>query len=151
METQKERKQYVCGFCFDYSREKVVLIKKNRPEWQKGKLNGVGGKIEAGETIHDAMQREFLEETGVDVWAWNLFCTYNGRDGVVYFMKAFSAGAEHVTSVTDEVVNLYDIRFLNNTDPKWAENETIPNLKWLIPLAKDILMDKTIAAEYTDD
>lgn len=36
---------YVCGFLMSYDMDKVVLIKKNRPDWQKGKWNGVGGKI----------------------------------------------------------------------------------------------------------
>jgi 8-oxo-dGTP diphosphatase len=42
--------QYVLGFLFDPSQKDVVLIKKLKPEWQKGKLNGVGGKIEEGES-----------------------------------------------------------------------------------------------------
>jgi len=55
---------YVLGFVFNKSRTKVALIKKNRPEWQAGKLNGIGGKIEENEACVDAMSREFLEETG---------------------------------------------------------------------------------------
>jgi 8-oxo-dGTP pyrophosphatase MutT (NUDIX family) len=27
----------------------VLLIEKQKPAWQRGKLNGVGGKIEPGE------------------------------------------------------------------------------------------------------
>ncbi len=42
-------KTMVAGFLFDESRERVVLIKKQKPEWQSGRLNGVGGKIEPGE------------------------------------------------------------------------------------------------------
>ncbi len=43
-------KGYVLGFAFDEDYEWVALIKKNRPQWQAGKLNGVGGKIEPNET-----------------------------------------------------------------------------------------------------
>ena len=39
--------EYVVGFAFDKKRENVALIQKNRPPWQKGKLNGIGGHIEA--------------------------------------------------------------------------------------------------------
>lgn len=56
--------EYVLGFMFNEDESKVLLIMKNRPAWQAGKLNGVGGKIEAGETPIQAMEREFAEETG---------------------------------------------------------------------------------------
>ena len=56
--------EYVLGFMFNEAESKVLLVWKNRPAWQAGKLNGVGGKIEAGETPVQAMNREFAEETG---------------------------------------------------------------------------------------
>ena len=34
---------YACGFLFSDDRRHVVLIRKRRPAWQAGKLNGVGG------------------------------------------------------------------------------------------------------------
>lgn len=49
-------KSYVVGFMLDQAREHVVLIEKNRPAWQAGKLNGVGGKVEPGEFPVNAMQ-----------------------------------------------------------------------------------------------
>jgi 8-oxo-dGTP diphosphatase len=56
--------KYVLGFAFDKS-DNVILVRKQKPKWQKGLLNGVGGKIEIGETSSDAMFREFREETGL--------------------------------------------------------------------------------------
>ncbi|HSI37253.1 MAG TPA: NUDIX domain-containing protein, partial [Tepidisphaeraceae bacterium] len=56
---------YVCSFAFPPARDRVLLIRKNRPAWQAGKLNGVGGKIEPGETPRQAARREFEEETGL--------------------------------------------------------------------------------------
>jgi len=53
--------QYVAGFLFDETLENVVLIRKNRPKWQAGKLNGVGGHVEARETSIETMHREFKE------------------------------------------------------------------------------------------
>jgi len=38
--------KYVCGFLFDMAFKHVALINKVRPDWQKGKLNGIGGKVE---------------------------------------------------------------------------------------------------------
>lgn len=38
---------------------------KNKPDWQKGCLNGIGGKIEEGEKPIDAVFRELEEEAVV--------------------------------------------------------------------------------------
>ena len=40
-------REYVCGFLFSPDRKKVLLIRKRRPAWQAGKLNGVGGKVDS--------------------------------------------------------------------------------------------------------
>lgn len=46
-------KEYVLGFAFNRERTKIVLILKNRPDWQKGKYNGIGGKIEPSDETAD--------------------------------------------------------------------------------------------------
>src|SRR5439155_26466068 len=80
---------YVCGFLFSPDRGRVVLIRKRRPAWQAGKLNGVGGKLEAGETPIDAMRREFREEAAVDVHDWQHVLTLTGTDWQGHFFRAF--------------------------------------------------------------
>lgn len=59
-------KHYVLGFAFNNAVDHVVLIHKNRPQWQAGKINGIGGKVEPGEIPIFSMQREFYEETGIE-------------------------------------------------------------------------------------
>lgn len=54
----------VCGFAFSADRHQVALVRKLRPAFQAGLLNGIGGKIEPGERPVSAMVREFREETG---------------------------------------------------------------------------------------
>ena len=73
-------KRMVLGFCFSDDKKSVVLIRKNRPVWQEGRFNGVGGKVEEGESDLDAMIREFREETGVETFAfdWRPFCSFGG-------------------------------------------------------------------------
>ena len=38
--------KYVAGFMFSEDRRLVALIRKSKPEWQKGKLNGIGEKAQ---------------------------------------------------------------------------------------------------------
>ena len=58
-------KLYCCGFMFSKDFSHVLLIEKARPKWQEGKVNGIGGHLESGESPVDAMVREFEEETGL--------------------------------------------------------------------------------------
>lgn len=49
--------------------DQILLAMKKRG-FGAGKWNGVGGKIEAGESIHDALVRECQEEIGVTPTNW---------------------------------------------------------------------------------
>ncbi len=123
---------YVCGFMFSENRNKVALISKLKPEWQKGKLNGIGGKIEPGEGYLNAMVREFKEETGVETTTdeWKTFAYLSGTDWSVNFFRSFSDKVYNVVSKTEEEVLLLF--------PGWISSlDVIPNLLWLIPLALD--------------
>lgn len=55
--------QYVVGLAVNQGW--VALIRKAKPAWQAGRLNGIGGKVEPGEDPQLAMAREFEEEAGV--------------------------------------------------------------------------------------
>jgi 8-oxo-dGTP pyrophosphatase MutT (NUDIX family) len=58
--------RYVLGFAFDSQYEFVLMVEKlHGPEINLRKLNGVGGKLEEGESAEYAMVREFNEETGL--------------------------------------------------------------------------------------
>lgn len=122
--------EYVVGFLFNPSRTHVILIKKKRPKWQRSKLNGVGGKIESGESPHHAIEREFEEETGMLVsWVkWDRVVILSGENWKVHFFRAIGklAGAR---TTTDERISIYNTKLL-------PEN-VIPNLRWLIPLCLD--------------
>jgi 8-oxo-dGTP diphosphatase len=120
--------QYACGFLFSLDRERVVLIRKHRPAWQAGKLNGVGGKVEAGETALDAMRREFIEEAGVEIRDWHQVLTLTGADWQGHFFRAFG-DVSAARAVTDEQLELHSVHKL--------PHDTIPNLHWMIPLMLD--------------
>ena len=49
---------------YDHTRDNVLMCMRRKDPY-KGKLNFVGGKVEAGEKFLDAAYRELEEETGV--------------------------------------------------------------------------------------
>lgn len=141
--------EYVCGFMFNNALDKVVLIHKNKPEWQKGKVNGVGGKIErlaapdidvprflAYESPDVAMAREFREETGYNTepHEWTLFRSEQFQNGVVvHFLSAVGPmKRELIQSMTDERVEVYDVDFVLGG---WRVN-LMYNLPYLIEMAQ---------------
>lgn len=135
--------EYVCGFLFDSQRTRVLLIRKRRPAWQAGKLNGVGGKIEAGERALEAMRREFREETGLLVSDWQHVVTLRGADDfgsgrgwAGHFFRTFG-GLGSAQSMTDEQLEIHPVRLL--------PEDTIPNLRWIIPLLLD---DEAVEGAY---
>lgn len=133
---------FVAGFMFTPDRRQVALVEKNRPIWQAGLLNGIGGKIETFDASPvAALCREFDEEAGVQTQPdeWQQIATLDVIGlGTVYFFRAFSSKAHGMKAGTDEAVGLYDAHPL-------PEN-VIANLKWLIPLSLDenILFDAPI-------
>jgi 8-oxo-dGTP diphosphatase len=143
--------EYVCGFAF--AQDQVLLIEKKRPAWQSGRLNGVGGHIENGESILDAMHREFQEETGLahhkDGPEWNHFATLKVNYGCVYFLY-FKGKWDHLKaarSTTDERLVWCNSASVN-------VHNAIPNLTWLIPMARglrhEIIPRRAIRLELTE-
>lgn len=124
-------KQYVCGFMKD-SHGQIALVRKNKPTWQAGKLNGIGGGVELFDTSHtSAMHREFREETGINFEGWQFFAELRFDDCAVHFFKA-------------EVITLPILPLINDIGEKIEVHnyatavrftDMIPNLKWLMPLA----------------
>lgn len=125
--------EYVLGFLLRDNRTSVVLIRKDKPNWQAGLLNGVGGKIEPPESPLTAMIREFREETGVDTSksGWQQFCEMSGNDFAVYCFKALDSDAwARVASVTSEQVERVH-------PDQLGEHDCVSNLHWLLEMAID--------------
>jgi 8-oxo-dGTP diphosphatase len=133
-------KFYTLGFLFSLDRSNVALISKNRPDWQRGKLNGIGGHIEATELAHTAMEREFLEETGVEIKAWKMFGTISSPAWEVFVFKSYSNRIYQMVTTTDEQVGIYPVE-------KLLDYPIIDNLQVLIPAALIDNID-TLTIEY---
>lgn len=121
--------QYVVGFMFSPDLRFVLLVLKNRPDWQRGKLNGVGGKIEEGELPGEAMRREFAEEAGIDSDIWLRYATLSDDRGwLIHFFYA-KGDINKAKTLTDESLMMFPIWKLS------VDSKLIPNLTWLIPMA----------------
>lgn len=142
-----ERTQrYVCGFAFhggQTTRPRVVLIRKVKPDWQAGKLNGVGGKIERGECSTAAMAREFHEETGVktEPREWQVFAKMHFPKAEVTFLRYFGDAAAVAQTMTCYSADLnrpiretVEHRLVRGID-EIPDGAIMPNLRWAIPMA----------------
>ena len=132
---------YVLGFLFSSGLRNVSLIQKQKPEWQKGRYNGIGGKIEEGEAVPDAMAREFVGESGV--WIppaeWKEFALFHGGDGrrwQVHIFYAVNDKLNDVRTLTDERVILTSTTVVQGT---W---NTIGNVPWLVAMALAVASGK---------
>lgn len=125
MATKKQK--YCLGFLFDETASRVALILKNKPEFLAGKFNGLGGKVEPGETSFKAMAREFKEEADVINLTWYFCSKLEGAGFDIDIFSARDSRVNLVRSATEEPVGVF------RTDRLPAN--IVPNLAWLVPMA----------------
>jgi len=124
-------KKYVLGFAFSEDKKAVVLILKDKPDWQKGKWNGVGGKVELSDQSNaQAMVREFYEETGVqtELTDWKRFAELDFPEAEVFCFKMFSNAIKDCSTCESEVVDLCSVKNV-------FKRNLVDNLHVLIRLA----------------
>lgn len=142
--------KYVLGFLFSPEGDRVVLIRKSKPAWQKGRLNGVGGKVEPKEKFYQAMVREFSEETGLLVENWKPFGSMYSVDAgwEVILFAGSSIQVDEVKTATDEEVVVLPV----SEAVQLTSKEAISNVSWLVASARDCLLSpagfKEMAVEY---
>lgn len=124
--------KYTVCFIFSKCRRKVCLILKEKPNWQKGRYNGIGGKQEKGETTEETCIREVKEEIGLDIQltSANAVCNIlvaDGQDTRVFFFRYFLLSHQLPHQCEQETIQWFDV---NNLPPNM-----IVNLNWLIPMA----------------
>lgn len=148
------RTAYTVGFYFSGTLGHVLLINKLRPSWQAGKLNGIGGKIEPGESPVEAMVREFKEEAGIATAAagWLKFCALTGdlpSPFTVHFF-AYWSGLDYIEF--KEITNPHNDEKVSprRVESLWNEvgRGTVPNLRWLIPMALNVLESREPCQEF---
>ncbi len=128
------QRRAVVGIAFNESVTRVLLVEKQRPKWQAGLFNGVGGKVEEGESPVGAVSREFFEQAGLDITeaAWTHCITYRGPDFEITFYQIFLPDKmfDSAKTATDEEVTPVPLSEI----PKVR---TIFNLQYIVPMMMD--------------
>ncbi|MCM3674428.1 8-oxo-dGTP diphosphatase [Peribacillus simplex] len=123
----------ICFITRKKSNENEVLMLFRQKNPNRHKWNGIGGKIEQGETIDESMEREIMEETGLKVkgLAFRGIVTWN-QTGGMYVYRAEDAGG---------VLSSCDEGELAWKPYQWVmeANEVVSNIKYYL---KDILQDE---------
>lgn len=125
---------YVLAFIFSHDLKEVLLVNKQRPDWQKGKWNGLGGHIEKDEFPFQAVKREISEEIYGASFALDDIThavTFVCPGGTVWVYKMLAGRFDNLTEIrsrTDEPVKAFYVKSISG----WAN--MLDSMKWLIPL-----------------
>jgi len=93
--------EYCLGFVYDSSLASVVLIQKEAG-LHVGMWNGLGGKVEEGETPLEAMRREYSEEApGYEMGEWDLIGFINGDRWQVHVFAAVDTDCVDTLTASD--------------------------------------------------
>lgn len=127
---------YVIGFAF--CGNEVALIRKTKPAWQAGRLNGIGGKVENGEGFPASMVREFQEETGIltERHEWSHKITMLGSDwqAEVFAMEMEHTRFDRLKTTTEEQVFRINLLAIQGM---YENEELIEHIPWMLSLCRD--------------
>lgn len=152
---------YVTCFLINKETDQVLLIRKLKPEWQYGKMNGIGGKIEPGETPVQAAVREIEEKIGIQVpetrlmyfaymeapQKWINHCFYAELDPRVW-RSAYSRESEQVCGLDIEECLISSLDDQNRVDTHFIGDLSI--LTVAIAYARTHPEFKAISIWYTE-
>ena len=107
--------------CYVRDRGRTLMVHRVRKanDYHHGKHNGLGGKLEPGESPEDCMKRELLEESGLTALAWRLngmitFPTFDGsNDWYVFVFTIHEFSGELIDSPEGELIWVPDSELLD--------------------------------------
>ncbi|AZN40989.1 NUDIX hydrolase [Paenibacillus albus] len=115
--------KYNIGFI--HRNDQILLLNREKSSWM-GAWNGVGGKLEEGESTRDSIEREIYEETGIKsgdlritfkgLVTWQVDADYFG--GMYLYTAELAADYPYSTPVkTDEgILDWKDIAWIMHPD-----------------------------------
>ena len=146
---QEVKRKYTVGFIFNFELNKVILLRKTHPKWQRNRLNGIGGQVEECDqepgysgvdslTFRNCMVREAAEETGIGIHHWVPVCTIYSHDVAIKFYTTVLDN-DRYEEILDKRANNTGESFVDVPLSVLHAHDTsmmISDLRWLIPLAK---------------
>jgi len=132
-------------------RGKELLLAMKKTGFGKGKWNGVGGKVEPGESVEQAAKREALEEIGVTITISDLL-----KVADIQFLFPQGLDKNNNQQVSVFLVNNWQGEPTESSEmkPKWFKTSEIPYQQmwsddklWL----PEVLRGRKISAEFTFD
>ena len=137
------KKKYVLIYAYDINfniqqqKQYVLLVHKNRPAWQAGCYNLLGGKIEPNETPYQAAIRELKEESGLDPVNTDSLPESTEPAGMVInpysLIYCFSIPVDHRQPICPRAVETESVQW-----HCWQEIQhsklLMPNLRIIVPL-----------------
>lgn len=128
------------GFAFRAGCTQVALITKSHPEFMAGKLNGLGGEVNIGETPRAAMAREALEEANIVEFnaAWNPFAVLQGSNDayIVYCFRAVLTKSNiELRGRAEEPVAWHPTSAALAASIAPGDQSLVTHLEWLLPAA----------------
>jgi len=134
-------------FVLDGSPPRQVLLGRKKRGFGEGKFNGLGGKVQPGETPISAIVREVAEEAGVVISSDTLHSA-----GTIRFFFPFNRSFDHHVHVFTTRCWKGDVQESAEMAPAWFPIGSIPyermwadDAHWL-PL---VLSGRRIEAEFT--
>ena len=122
-----------CDRC-NYDLPDILVVHKDRPDWQRGRINLCGGRIEEGETPLEAAKRELKEEAGYDAYRCEVYGMMKDRDFTIYCVCCESQEFENKNPLPrqgeTEKVEWIPLEIL------LTDERLLPNLQVIIPLMR---------------
>ncbi len=119
----------------DGAYDDVLVVHKDRPAWQAGRLNLVGGKIEEGEDPFDAAVRELKEEAGL-VPLQNqpvVLCGHIISSRSYIYCVRIDVDHYDSRSLSPREGETEAVEWMSFKDA-WADDRLMPNLRISVPL-----------------